>query len=84
MLCELKSRSRKASNMNSVFLHLVDSQVALGIFMKRRTSSKMLQRVLRRANAICLASGLLPVFIYVRSELNPADAPSRGSFSKDA
>ena len=76
--CQLKARFRNVGNFNTVFLHLVDSQVALGIFMKRRTSSKLLQRVLRRANAICLASNLLPVFVYVRSELYPADAPSRG------
>ena len=78
VLVQLKARARSIGGFNTVFLHLVDSQVALGVFMKRRSSSRLLQRVLRRANAICLACNLLPIFIYVRSELNPSDAPSRG------
>ena len=78
VLVQLKARARSTGNFNTVFLHLVDSQVALGVFMKRRSSSRLLQRILRRANALCLACNLLPIFIYVRSELNPSDAPSRG------
>ena len=78
ILMELRARSRKVANFSTVYLHLVDSQVALGIFTKKRTSSRLLQRVIRRANALCLAAHLYPVLVYVRSELNPADAPSRG------
>ena len=82
VLVQLKAPARKSGNFNTVFLHLVDSQVALGVFMKRRSSSRLLQRVLRRANVLCLACNLLPIFIYVRSELNPSDAPSRGKLVK--
>ena len=78
ILMELRARSRKVANFSTLYLHLVDSQVALGIFTKKRTSSRLLQRVIRRANALCLAAHLYPVLVYVRSELNPADAPSRG------
>ena len=58
VLVQLKARARKSGNFNTVFLHLVDSQVALGVFMKRRSSSRLLQRVWRRANALCLACNL--------------------------
>ena len=78
ILMELRARSRKVANFSTVYLHLVDSQVALGIFTKKRTSSRLLQRVIRRANALCLATHLYPVLVYVRSELNPADAPRWG------
>ena len=79
ILLQLKAKSRSQNNFASVYLHLVDSQVSIGVFTKKRSSSRLLQRVIRRANALCLAAHLHPVFIYVRSELNPADAPSRGA-----
>ena len=78
ILMELRARSRKVANFSTVYLHLVDPQVALSIFTKNRTSSRLLQRVIRRANALCLAAHIYQVLVYVRSELNPADAPSRG------
>ena len=78
ILAELKARSRNSRNFSTVYVNLVDSQVVLSIFTKRRTSLSLLQRVIRRANSLCLASNLMPVFLYVRSELNLADAPSRG------
>ena len=77
ILLQMKAKARKPSNFGTVYLHLVDSQVAIGIFTKKRSSSRVLQRVIRRANALALAAHLHPVFIYVRSEVNPADAPSR-------
>ena len=82
ILTELKSRSRSTKNFSTTYVHLVDSQVRLGVFLKRRTSSRLLQRIITRANCLCLAAGLSPVFIYIRSELNPADAPLRGLAKK--
>ena len=78
MLAELRARSRNARKYSTVCVHLVDSHMALGIPTKRRTSPRLLQRAIRRANSLCLASNLMPVFLHVRSELNAADAPSRG------
>ena len=77
ILMELRRRSRSTKNFDCTYLHLVDSQVAIGVFTKKRSSSRLLQRVLRRANSLCLAIGLHPIFVYVRSEINPADRPSR-------
>ena len=75
---ELKARCRNAENFHTVYVHLVDSQGALGSFTKRRTSPRVLQRVIRRANCLCLYADLMPVFLHVRSELQPADATSLG------
>ena len=77
ILMELRRRTRSIRNVDCTYLHLVDSQFAIGVFTKKRSSSCLFQRVLRRANALCLASGLHPVYVYIRSELNPADRPSR-------
>ncbi len=82
---ELQRRVRDPRNHCCKYLHLVDSQVALACMSKRRGTSRVLQRVLRRANALSLASGTIPVFCFIRSEHNPADAPSRrGRFVRNA
>lgn len=56
---------------------LVDSQVVLGVTAKGRSSSKKLQRSLRKFNLLALALHCYPVLGWVLSALNPADAPSR-------
>ena len=55
----------------------MDSQVAISVAAKGRSSSKALNRVIKRINSFCLAADIHPFFVYVRSKLNPADAPSR-------
>ena len=57
---------------------LVDSKVVLGGVNKGRSSSLPILRVLRRIAALHLAGDLLVRLIYVPTECNPADAPSRG------
>jgi hypothetical protein len=73
----LKWRSRRASSLGCKFLHLLDSQVNIGILTKGRTRSFCINFVTRRSNSLILAAFFHPVFAFVRSELNPADAPSR-------
>ena len=73
----LRWRSRDARNLGSRFLHLVDSQVLLGIAVKGRTSSLRLRGPLAQANAYILAANFQPVLGHVRSHTNPADRPSR-------
>ena len=70
-------RLRRGSALRSRWLHLVDSQVVAAVLTKARSSSGRLQRVLRRHNALLLASGGYPIVAYVSSEDNPADIPSR-------
>ena len=57
---------------------LCDSKVTIGGVGKGRSSSRPLLRVLRRIAAISLAGNVLTRLIYVPTEANPADAPSRG------
>jgi hypothetical protein len=57
---------------------LVDSKVVLGGVVKGRSSSAPILRVLRRVAALTLAGDLLVRLVYVPTECNPADAPSRG------
>ena len=57
-------------------LCLVDSQVALGVLTKGRSSPRLLNNVLIRVGCFSCAN-LWPVFAWVASKLNPADGPSR-------
>ena len=79
-LTELKRRSRSADRMHHRYLHLLDSAVTIGLLTKKRTSSRALNRVVRRFDALELATNCLPVFAFCRSSHNPADAPSRSKF----
>ena len=69
-------RAKAITRLEDMRKH-IDSYVALGVLSKRRSSSHKIQRVLRRFDALELASGVRPFFAYIRSSLNPADRPSR-------
>eukprot|EP00435_Cladocopium_sp_Y103_P043576 s1827_g12.t1 len=58
-------------------MHLTDSQVALAVGVKGRSSSRALNRLLRKFAALQVAGGLWPLLAYVESGQNPADGPSR-------
>ena len=61
---------------------MVDSQVVGAILTKGRTSSKLLRPTIRKINALVLAAQLYPAYIFVASEDNPADIPSRWGVSR--
>ena len=65
-----RARSRR-------FLHLVDSQVVLGVLGRGRTSSRKLRPVLRSIFARALSAGVFFAIGFVQSGLNVADIPSR-------
>ena len=73
----LRWRLRGGRLFNRRFLHLVDSQVVLGVVAKGRSSSKKLNRVVKRINLLLLGCHSYMLLGWVRSELNPADEPSR-------
>ena len=73
----VKWRLRISQAVGSRFVSLCDSQVVIGVATKCRSTSYKLNRILSRLNALCIASFLNPVLIFVRSASNPADAPSR-------
>ena len=73
----LKWRSRSSSNHGQTFLHLKDSQVWLGAFLKHRSPAYTLNFLTQRAAALELAADFQPLLCFVRSHRNPADKPSR-------
>jgi len=56
---------------------ITDSHVALSVAAKCRSSSKRLNRILWRTNAVALTTYSHYVFVYVRAGVNAADPPSR-------
>ena len=57
--------------------HFSDSYIAMSIISKGRTSSKMLQPLLRRLAALLMAHDIYLVITHVESTENPTDADSR-------
>ena len=70
-------RLRKGDGIRSRAVHLTDSQVCQSVIVKGRSSSRRLRQVLQRINSLILVSGLVLAYGYVKSEVNPADRPSR-------
>ena len=70
----LRSPSKHAHRV----VALVDAQAVLGAAAKGRTSALTLKREIRKVAAFTLAGDFLMRYVYVPSEDNPADAPSRG------
>ena len=57
---------------------LVDAKAVVGAAAKGRSSVRSFLKILRSAAAYTLAADILPRIVYIPSESNPADAPSRG------
>eukprot|EP00971_Amphidinium_carterae_P068189 1350179-Amphidinium_carterae.1 len=57
--------------LHVTFDDAVDSQVVLGVLVKGRNSSVMLGKI----NSTILSGNLLPSYVFIRTDLNPADAP---------
>ena len=83
VLSTIKWRTRRASQQRSRFIHLVDSQVVGAIVTKGRTSSRNLRPTVLKTNALILAAQIYPCYIFVHSEDNPADLPSRFAWSNE-
>ena len=62
---------------------LVDSKVVLYSVAKGRSSSRPLLRILRRIAALQLAGNLMTRLIFIPTEFNPSDLPSRGVRTRD-
>lgn len=65
------------SSVSSRLFLLCDSTSVCGALRKGRTSAPLLLRRLRSLQALCLAAHLRIYPVWVPTELNPADAPSR-------
>ena len=63
---------------DSFYVHLQDSQVSLACLLKGRSSSRALNRELKRSIPDHITTGVRPFYGYVRSKRNPSDDPTRG------
>ena len=70
--------ARSSARHSCKIVALVDAQTVIGALAKGRTSSPSLRQEVRRVAALVLSADLFVKYIYVPSEDNPADAPSRG------
>lgn len=64
---------------NTLLPFLLDSSVCLGALVKGRSSSRQLLFYCRKSCALQLAANITPIFVFVPSEFQPADAASRGA-----
>ena len=73
----MSRRFRRSSEIRARFAHLLDSQVCIGLLCKGRSSSQIMRRLLRKTASLLLSSSSQIVLLYVKTDDNPADAPSR-------
>jgi len=76
-LFTLRWRTRAVRNFHVRALHLIDSQVALAVAVKGRSSSRQLNQLLRQASSILVCADHYPLLGFIASADNPADAASR-------
>lgn len=69
--------SRQASGFRSRAIKLSDSMVSVGALAKGRSSSRVLNRQLRRYAAMFVATFIRSVYAWLPTWINPADEPSR-------
>ena len=82
VLTSVKWRVENLSQANLRCVHLVDSLVVLHALTRGRSSSRKMRRTLMRISSYLLVSGLQPLWAYVDTKQNPADAPSRRGVKK--
>ena len=78
MLAGARWLFRKRSRLRSRQVFLLDSRVVLGAAKKGRSSSPALSYSMKRLSALLLFTGTLAPCLYIPTEYNPADFPSRG------
>ena len=77
ILTSIRWRVRSATNVCRRCVHFSDSQVCISVLVRGRSSSYQLNKTLHRINCLLLASSLSLAFAYIRTDINPADRPSR-------
>ena len=76
-LASLRWRTRQRRFLRRRLIHLLDSAVVICVLTKRRSANPILRFLVRRCNALELASGSHCMYAFTRSTHNPADKPSR-------
>jgi hypothetical protein len=67
--------NRKTRDVRQIFL--IDSTAVLGCLIKGRSSCQRLNHLCRRICALLTVCNVIPIWLWVPSESNPADGPSR-------
>ena len=80
-LVALRWRLRVAGNVGTRGLHLLDSQVGLGVLGRGRSSSRALAPVAEKTSALSVGGCFGQLSGYVHTLQNPADAGSRRTWS---
>ena len=78
LLLALKWALRSARHFHQRLVVLVDAKAILGAASKGRTSAPGIRGILRKIGALLMGTNSLLRLVYIPSEDNPADAPSRG------
>ena len=82
VMTSIKWRAEQQSQVNLRCVHLTDSLVVLHALTRGRSSSRKMRRTLMRLNSYLLLTELQPLWGYVNTHDNPADAPSRRGVKK--
>ena len=77
ILTALRWRLKRQNSLRLRCVHLTDSFICIAVLAKGRTSARVLHKVVRKINALILASSTTFAYGHVRSARNPADRPSR-------
>ena len=77
LLFTYRWKTRCLKQFHTRALHLIDSQVALAVAVKGRSSSRQLNQLLRQACSVLVSVDLYPLLGFIASADNPADAASR-------
>ena len=78
LLAYVRWNLRSKSRFGHRLLILLDSRVVIGAATKGRSSSRGLNRVIRQLAALCFVGGFVLHLIFMPTEHNPGDHPSRG------
>ena len=82
LLLALKWLLRKRGNFHHRLAFLIDAKAVLGATSKGRSSAPVIRGIVRQIGALLMATNCLFRGIYVPSEHNPADEPSRGKWHR--
>lgn len=78
LLLATKWLLRTAKHFHRRLVVLIDAKAILGAACKGRSSARTLRGIMRQLGSLLLATNSLLRLVYIPSEHNPADAPSRG------
>lgn len=73
----LRRRARRADRHHARYLHVADSAVTRGAVAKGRSTSRRLNRLLKKVASLCLAADVHPLSAWTISRWNFADLASR-------